>query len=87
MHARIGYWLITEGRTEGRNERRAEIIAVSKDDGSPPYTVRWADNGHEALVFPGPDSIVLTAEQLTERDQRHSEGFPALHDQQGSALT
>lgn len=24
----------------------------------PPYQVRWGDNGHESLFFPGPDATV-----------------------------
>ena len=38
--------------------RDAEILEVSHPDGSPPYRVRWSDNGHEGLVFPGPDAYV-----------------------------
>ena len=26
--------------------------------GEPPYLVRWSDNGHESLTFPGPDAYV-----------------------------
>jgi len=38
--------------------RDAEILEVAHPDGSPPYRVRWSDNGHEGLVFPGPDAYV-----------------------------
>jgi hypothetical protein len=34
-----------------------EIVEVRGDDGSPPYVVRF-DDGHEGLVFPGPDCEV-----------------------------
>ena len=34
------------------------ITEVNDTDHTPPYTVRWLDNGHEALVFPGPDAHV-----------------------------
>ncbi|RBQ12196.1 hypothetical protein DP939_44190 [Spongiactinospora rosea] len=34
------------------------IVEVRNADGSPPYTVRWLDQGHLALVFPGPDARV-----------------------------
>jgi len=27
-------------------------------DGEPPYAVRWEENGHEAIFFPGPDATV-----------------------------
>ena len=31
-------------------------------DGSPPYRVRWSDNGHESLFFPGPDAYIHHAD-------------------------
>ena len=31
---------------------------VHGPDGAPPYVVRWSDTGHEALFFPGPDSVI-----------------------------
>lgn len=38
-------------------ERDGEILEVRGQDGEPPYLVRWND-GHEGLVFPGPDAMV-----------------------------
>jgi hypothetical protein len=38
--------------------RDGEILDVRNPDGTPPYWVRWSDNGHEALVYPGPDASV-----------------------------
>jgi hypothetical protein len=38
--------------------RDAEILEVRHPDGTPPYTVRWSDTGHEALVYPGADAFV-----------------------------
>jgi len=34
---------------------------VRGPEGKPPYLVRWADTGHEALVFPGPDAVIHPA--------------------------
>lgn len=51
--------------------RDAEILELTHPDGSPPYRVRWSDNGHEALVFPGPDAYV---EHLTHETARRKEG-------------
>ncbi len=42
----------------GEVVRDAEILEVHGDDGAPPYVVRWSDDGHEGLVFPGPDAFV-----------------------------
>ena len=32
-------------------------------DGAPPFLVRWSDNGHEALVYPGPDAEIRRAQR------------------------
>ena len=71
MHAKIGDWLVVTTRTEGHKPRRGEIREVHAD-GGPPFRVRWLDDGHEALVFPGPDAHVLTAEDVAELDRAAS---------------
>jgi hypothetical protein len=58
MIAKIGDRLIEEGKHLGDRRRVGVITALRHGDGSPPYVVRWLDNGHEALVFPGPDAHV-----------------------------
>jgi hypothetical protein len=42
------------------------ITEVRGSDGGPPFMVRF-DDGHEALVFPGPDAIVVPAHSATAR--------------------
>ena len=42
----------------GEPDRDAEIIEVHGDDGAPPYLVRWDEDGHEGLFFPGPDATI-----------------------------
>lgn len=32
------------------------IVGLLGEDGAPPYRVRWIDNDHEGLYFPGPNS-------------------------------
>lgn len=61
MHANVGDQLIVEGTHVGDARRTGVITKVSHADHTPPYTVRWLDNGHEALVFPGPDARILPA--------------------------
>jgi len=39
MHAKVGEWLVVSGHTDGRHERRAEIVAIASPNGEPPYTV------------------------------------------------
>jgi hypothetical protein len=58
MRASVGDRIIIEGHRIGEPVRDGEILAVRGDDGGPPYVVRWSDNGHETLFFPGPDAHV-----------------------------
>lgn len=62
MHATAGDVLVIKGRTTDRPERRATILEVRSQDGSPPYYVKWAD-GTEGLTYPGPDAHVTPPEQ------------------------
>ncbi|WP_443071262.1 DUF1918 domain-containing protein [Streptomyces sp. NBC_01465] len=57
MQASVGDHLLVHGRTVGQQDRVAEIVEVLGTDGLPPYRVRFED-GHEALMSPGPDSVV-----------------------------
>jgi hypothetical protein len=41
----------------GEIDRTGEIIEVKGPSGTPPYLVRF-DDGHQGLVFPGPDAVV-----------------------------
>lgn len=42
------------------HERAGEIIEVRGPEGTAPFLVRFAD-GHEGLVYPGPDTPIDTA--------------------------
>lgn len=57
MHATVGDEIQVHGRTVGSAEQHGEILEVRGEHGAPPYLVRFAD-GHEGLVFPGPDCVV-----------------------------
>ncbi|MFK0243767.1 DUF1918 domain-containing protein [Amycolatopsis azurea] len=57
MQATVGDEIHVHGRTVGSAEQRGEILEVRGEHGGPPYLVRFAD-GHEGLVFPGPDCEV-----------------------------
>ena len=57
MKAEIGDRLHVHSRTVGTPDRTSQIIEIRGQDGAPPYLVR-RDDGHEALVFPGPDATV-----------------------------
>lgn len=58
MFAHVGDRLVLKGIHVGDTPRVGVILAVHHTDGTPPYEVRWLDNGHEALVFPGPEAHV-----------------------------
>jgi hypothetical protein len=58
LHARVGDQLVILSSTLGRPVRDGEIIETRGADGSPPFLVRWADDGRTTLVFPGPDARV-----------------------------
>ena len=57
MQATVGDHLIVHGRIVGQTDRTGEIIDVRGADGAPPYLVRFSD-GHESVIFPGPDCVV-----------------------------
>lgn len=58
MKATVGDRLVIRGHRVGEPERDAEVIEVRGADGGAPYLVRWSDDGHESLVFPGSDAYV-----------------------------
>jgi hypothetical protein len=56
MKAHVGDRLILEGTHVGDARRIGLVLEVRHEDGTPPYLVRWLNDDHEALVFPGPDA-------------------------------
>jgi Domain of unknown function (DUF1918) len=69
MRAHTGDWLIVKGRTDTGTARRAMVLEAHGPDGSAPFLVRWIESGHQALVFPGPDAVVVTAAEQAEQDR------------------
>jgi hypothetical protein len=62
MQATAGDRLLVHGKNVGLADRHGEIIEVRGTNGAPPYLVRFSD-GHEGLVFPGPDCVVEPANE------------------------
>ena len=58
MQAKVGDRLVVESRAAEAHRREGEILEVQGADGAPPYVVKWHD-GHQGLVFPGPDAHVV----------------------------
>jgi Domain of unknown function (DUF1918) len=65
MQATVGDRLHVRSRSVGQKDRFGEVIEVRGANGGPPYLVRFAD-GHESLVYPGPDCVV----ERMERQER-----------------
>lgn len=60
MQAQTGDKLLIHGKTVGASGQHGEVIEARGDGGGPPYLVRF-DDGHERLIFPGPDCEVEPA--------------------------
>ncbi len=58
MRAKPGDQLVIKGHRVGERERHAEILEVRGERGGPPYEVRWSEDGHEAVVWPGSDAMI-----------------------------
>jgi hypothetical protein len=58
MRASVGDRIVIQGHRVGEPVRDCEVLEVHGSDGGPPYRVRWGDNGHESLFFPGCDASV-----------------------------
>ncbi|MDS1268857.1 DUF1918 domain-containing protein [Lipingzhangella sp. LS1_29] len=57
MRAEVGDQLQVQGPTVGQPARVGTIVDVRGEDGDPPYVVQFED-GHENLIYPGPDAII-----------------------------
>lgn len=69
MHASKGDRLVVHGRTVGQEDHKVEIIEVLGEKGEPPYRVR-AQDGHESIMSPGPDSVVEHPKSTGNRSTR-----------------
>jgi Domain of unknown function (DUF1918) len=58
MRAEVGDRLVVSAHHQGEAVKDGEIIRVDGANGEPPFLVRWSDDGHESLFFPGSDSSV-----------------------------
>jgi len=59
MQASVGDRLHVRSNSVGVHDRIGEVLEVRGENGGPPYLVRYED-GHESLVYPGPDCVVET---------------------------
>ena len=59
MHADVGDEIIVDPIRTGEPARKGEILEVKGDPGHEHYLVRWDDNGHETVFFPGSTSHAI----------------------------
>ena len=52
MIAHVGDRLVMDGKHLGDTRRVGVITGVGHGDGTPPYQVRWLDDGRTTLIFP-----------------------------------
>lgn len=58
MQATAGDRIIVRATHVGEPNRDGEVLEVRGKDGQPPWVIRWSDNGHQGLFYPGPDTVV-----------------------------
>jgi hypothetical protein len=63
MEAKPGDRIVVKGHHIDMPVRDCEVIEVHGEQGGPPYLVRWSDNGHETLFFPGSDAFLEPSDQ------------------------
>lgn len=78
MKATVGDWLVMKEHTPDQPKQRGLITEVRSEDGSPPYLVRWLETDHVTTVFPGPDAIVVTAEEQRAADKQARQRIAAV---------
>ncbi|HEY6749362.1 MAG TPA: DUF1918 domain-containing protein [Mycobacteriales bacterium] len=61
MRAAVGDKIVVETESVGRTRRRGEVLEVLLTGGEH-YRVRW-DDGHESLMFPGPDARIVHVDE------------------------
>jgi hypothetical protein len=69
LRASPGDRLVIRAHHLGEPDRDAEILEALGKDGTPPFRVRWEEDGREALLFPGPDAYVEHFAPTTEKEE------------------
>lgn len=58
MRAEVGDRIVIKGHRIGEPDRDCEVLEVRGPGGESPYFVRWGEDGHTSLFFPGSDASV-----------------------------
>ena len=59
MKASVGDRIVIRGHRVGEPSRDCEVLDVRGPSGAAPYLVRWDEDGHTSLFFPGSDAEVV----------------------------
>jgi hypothetical protein len=57
VQANVGDRVRVHGRAVGVSDRCGRIVEIRGAGGQPPYLVAF-DDGHEGLIYPGPDTVI-----------------------------
>jgi hypothetical protein len=63
MQATVGDHLHIHSKSVGMADQKGLITEVRGTNGEPPYVVRFED-GHEGLIYPGPDTVIERQQDL-----------------------
>lgn len=58
MQAHQGDELIVRGHRTGQPDRTGQVLEARGQGDTQPFLVRWDDNGHTTLFYPGTDCVV-----------------------------
>lgn len=58
MDAHPGDQLVIRGTHVGQHNRKGTVLDARGPGDTEPFVVRWDDNGHTTLFFPGSDCMV-----------------------------
>jgi hypothetical protein len=59
MDAKPGDEIVVDSVHTGEPPRKGEILEIIERDGLQHYRVRWDDEGHDAIFFPGSTTHVV----------------------------
>lgn len=67
VHARPGDTLVIDSASTAGLPRVGIIIAVTGQDGGPPFLVRWITGDYESRIIPGPGARIEVAPMTARR--------------------
>lgn len=57
-HGSAGDRIIIRSGRLGGHDRDGEVLEARGPGGTAPFLVRWSDDGHVSLVYPGSDAVI-----------------------------